>query len=206
MRRAVAARKNAAAAFTGDFLTTMSIFARFREIVETSIDAVLERSDNPARTLRLMIQEMEDALVEMKSSCAGVMAEKTKAERSLDSLSAEEKRWMDRAELAVARGRDDMAREALLRRRGVVSSREAAEAQAGEFSKKIHESQEEIARVDAKLRQAREKLASLQDGEAKGASAPAKAQNPPKASVLDDEIEKELSEIREYLKNTSKMQ
>jgi phage shock protein A len=165
--------------------------------VETSIDSLVEGSDNPARTLRLMIQEMEDALVEMKSSCAQEMASKAKAQRSLETLAEEAKRWMERAELAVARGRDDMAREALLRRRGVLSSSQAAQALLAEIAEKIRKSQEEIARVDGKLREARAKLAARQETP----SAPAPA--PAGVGKTDEEIERLLSEIRTRLSNNN---
>ncbi len=176
---------------------TLSIFARFRDIVETSIDSLVEGSDNPARTLRLMIQEMEDALVEMKSSCAQEMASRAKAQRSLETLAGEEKRWMERAELAVARGRDDMAREALLRRRTVLASLETARTLLSEIAQKIRKSQEEIARVEGKLREARAKLAARQETP----SAPAPA--PSVAASADEEIEKLLSEIRTRLGNNN---
>ncbi len=175
----------------------MSIFARFRDIVETSVDSLVEGSDNPSRTLRLMIQEMEDALVEMKSSCAQEMASRAKAQRSLETLAEEEKRWMERAELAVARGRDDMAREALLRRRSVLSSLESAQALLAEIAQKIRKSQEEIARVEGKLREAREKFAARQ--ETPSAPAPASAG----AAKADEEIERLLSEIRSRLSNNN---
>jgi len=176
---------------------TLSIFARFRDIVETSIDSLVEGSDNPARTLRLMIQEMEDALVEMKSSCAQELASRAKAQRSLETLAGEEKRWMERAELAVARGRDDMAREALLRRRTVLASLETARTLLSEIAQKIRKSQEEIARVEGKLREARAKLAARQETP----SAPAPA--PSVAASADEEIEKLLSEIRTRLGNNN---
>jgi len=176
---------------------TLSIFARFRDIVETSIDSLVEGSDNPARTLRLMIQEMEDALVEMKSSCAQEMASRAKAQRSLETLAGEEKRWMERAALAVARGRDDMAREALLRRRTVLASLETARTLLSEIAQKIRKSQEEIARVEGKLREARAKLAARQETP----SAPAPA--PSVAASADEEIEKLLSEIRTRLGNNN---
>ncbi|HNX04177.1 MAG TPA: PspA/IM30 family protein [Opitutales bacterium] len=183
----------------------MSIFTRFRDIVESSFDTLLAHSDNPSRTLRLMIQEMEDALVEMKSSCAQEMAARAKAVRTADSLSEEAKRWMDRAELAVSRGREDMAREALLRRRGVLASVEASETQLREISEKIRIGQLEIAGVDGKLREARERLAALQkNSAAHKESSPAR---PPQSAPVPEadgaDIEKQILEIRQRLDNNS---
>lgn len=178
----------------------MSIFTRFKDIVGSSLDALLEHSDNPSRTLRLAIQEMEDALVEMKSSCAQEMAERMRAVRTAESLAEEGRRWMDRAELAVSRGREDMAREALLRKKNVLSAAQVSEAQARESAEKIRVSQEEIAGVEAKLREARERYAALRkDGVP---PKPAPAAESPQGAAPSDDIERELSEIRARLNNT----
>jgi len=104
---------------------------------------------------------------------------------------------MEGAELAGARGRDDMAREALLRRRTVLASLETARTLLSEIAQKIRKSQEEIARVEGKLREARAKLAARQETP----SAPAPA--PSVAASADEEIEKLLSEIRTRLGNNN---
>ena len=89
----------------------MGIFTRFRDIISSNINAMLDRAEDPEKLIRLMIREMEDTLVEIKASCAGVMAQGKRTQRLLDDVLASEKRWKERARLAVDRGRDELARQ-----------------------------------------------------------------------------------------------
>ena len=105
----------------------MGIFTRFRDIISSNINAMLDRAEDPEKLIKLMIREMEDTLVEIKASCAGVMAERKKAQRQLEDIEAREKYWEDKAGLAVNKGRDDLAREALIEKRGHTRRKEGIE-------------------------------------------------------------------------------
>ena len=91
----------------------MGIFTRFRDIVSSNINAMLDKAEDPEKLVRLMIREMEDTLVEIKASCAGVMAGAKKVERQLDEVRARIRYWEEKAPLAVSKGRDDLARQPL---------------------------------------------------------------------------------------------
>ena len=95
----------------------MGIFTRFRDIVGSNINSMLDRAEDPEKLIKLMIQEMEDTLIELKTACAGVMAENKKVERQLQGLDKRVDYWESKAGLAVHKGRDDLAREALLEKR-----------------------------------------------------------------------------------------
>ena len=95
----------------------MGIFTRFRDIVGSNINSMLDRAEDPEKLIKLMIQEMEDTLIELKVACAGVMAENKKVERQAKGLDKRVDYWEDKAGLAVYKGRDDLAREALLEKR-----------------------------------------------------------------------------------------
>ena len=103
----------------------MGIFTRFRDIISANINAMLDRAEDPHKLIRLMIHEMEDTLVELKAACAGVMAEQAKIRREIEVLEDNCRDWEAKAELAVRKQREDLAREALLEKRRYVESCEA---------------------------------------------------------------------------------
>ena len=92
----------------------MGVFSRFLDIVNANINSLLDKAEDPEKMIKLMMQEMEDTLIELKSSCAAKMASRAKSERTYNNALAAVERWQQRAELAIAKGRDDLAREALL--------------------------------------------------------------------------------------------
>ena len=95
----------------------MGIFTRFRDIISSNINAMLDKAEDPEKLIKLMIREMEDTLIEIKASCAGVMANRKKVERQLNEIRSRERDWKEKAEIAVNKGRDDLAREALVEKR-----------------------------------------------------------------------------------------
>ena len=88
----------------------MGVFTRLRDIISSNINAMLDAAEDPEKLIRLMVQEMEDTLIEVKASCAGAIAARKKAERAEVSAQAAVAEWQDRAGLAVDRGREDLAR------------------------------------------------------------------------------------------------
>ena len=95
----------------------MGIFTRFRDIISSNINAMLDRAEDPEKLIRMMIREMEDTLVEIKVSCAGLMATAKRVRRQMEEHDARVRFWDEKAGLAVSKGRDDLAREALLEKR-----------------------------------------------------------------------------------------
>ena len=135
----------------------MGIFTRFRDIISSNINAMLDKAEDPQKLIRLMIREMEDTLVEIKASCAGVMASSKKVQRQLDEVLVREKHWKDRAELAVNKGRDDLAREALLEKRRYSDRANIFEKELIEYKALIEQYQDDIRQLEDKLGTAREK-------------------------------------------------
>lgn len=135
----------------------MGVFTRFRDIVSANINAMLDRAEDPVKMIRLMIREMEDTLVEIKSSCAGVMANSKTVQRQMDEARAREKGWNDKAALAVDKGRDDLAREALIEKRRFATKAEALENELTELNVLVERYKDDIYQLEDKLRTAREK-------------------------------------------------
>ena len=135
----------------------MGVFTRFRDIVSSNINAMLDRAEDPEKMIKLMIREMEDTLIEIKSACAGVIAGRKKVQRRLDDIIDRRTLWADRAKLAVSRQRDDLAREALAEKKRFSELAEALENEITEHASLIEQYQEDIVELENKLGSAKEK-------------------------------------------------
>ena len=135
----------------------MGIFTRFRDIVSSNINAMLDKAEDPEKLIKLMIREMEDTLVEIKTACAGVMANGKKIERQLEGLESRAAYWEEKAELAVNKGRDDLAREALVEKRKFTRRIETLGSELVEHNLLIEQYQDDIRQLEEKLKSARDK-------------------------------------------------
>ncbi len=135
----------------------MGIFSRFRDIISSNINAMLDKAEDPEKLIKLMIREMEDTLVEMKASCAGLMAGAKKAQRQMDEAGARERFWAEKAGLAVSKGREDLAREALLEKRRFMEKARALEKEISQYDALVGQYQDDIRQLEEKLASAREK-------------------------------------------------
>jgi phage shock protein A len=139
----------------------MGIFTRFRDIVSSNINAMLDKAEDPEKLIRLMIREMEDTLVDLKAACAGVLANRKKVERTLEDLKSRISYWGRNAELAVTKGRDDLAREALLEKRKYVERMEGLDQELSELVRLVDQYHEDIGELEQRLQAAREKQRTL---------------------------------------------
>ncbi len=135
----------------------MGVFTRFRDIVSANINSMLDHAEDPEKMIKLMIHEMEDTLVELKTSCAGVIAGRKKIERKLEEISSKTDLWDERAALAVAKGRDNLAREALIEKRRFARMSESLNSDLSEYRNLIDKYQEDISELENKLNSAKEK-------------------------------------------------
>lgn len=135
----------------------MGIFTRFSDIISSNINSMLDKAEDPEKMIKLMIHEMEDTLIELKSSCAGVIAGRKKVERKLEEMHARKDLWAERARLAVAKGRDNLAREALIEKRRFSVIAEALESELAEYGGLITQYREDISELESKLNNAKEK-------------------------------------------------
>ena len=141
----------------------MGIFSRFKDIVNSNINSLLDKAEDPEKMLRLMIQEMEDTLIELKSNCAAMMADGIRKEKQLDETRKTLSRWETRAVLAIEKKREDLAREALLEKRNVQAELESFKDQLKDNVSSVEEAKNEIATLETKLKEAKAKLSTLRE-------------------------------------------
>lgn len=92
----------------------MSIFSRMTDIINSNLNAILDKAEDPEKMVRLIIQEMEEALVEVRSTSARAIADRKELERRKRAQEAEASEWERKAEVAVRKGRDDLAKGAIV--------------------------------------------------------------------------------------------
>ena len=135
----------------------MGIFTRFRDIINSNMNAMLDKAEDPEKLLKMMIHEIEDTLIELKVSCAGVMANCKKIKRQVDEAGSRAKHWEERAALAVSKGRDDLAREALVEKRRYADRADTLEKELSDHNSLVEQYQDDIRQLEDKLGTAREK-------------------------------------------------
>jgi phage shock protein A len=133
----------------------MGIFSRLADIVNSNINAILDRAEDPEKIIRMIIQEMEDTLVEVRSSAVRTIAEKRELARRVDALKAEHEEWQRRAELAITKGREDLAKGALMAKARVAAAQETLETQLKQIEEALARQNEDIAKLQAKLADAK---------------------------------------------------
>ncbi|AXT37623.1 phage shock protein PspA [Alteromonas sp. BL110] len=130
----------------------MGIFSRFTDIVNSNINAILDKAEDPEKMVRLIIQEMEDTLVEVRSASAKTLANKKEIVNQIAKYESDANDWEAKAELALSKDREDLARAALQEKK---KSAEAAEA----LSKELAVVDEQISKLQDEIGQLQEKLA-----------------------------------------------
>ena len=145
----------------------MSIFTRFKDIVNSNINSLLDKAEDPEKMLRLMIGEMEDTVIDLKTTTAARMDEAIRSEKKVDEAKATVERWQGRAELAIEKGKDDLAREALIEKMHAQEAYERALENISSLKKSVEEGKEEIRTLEDKIKAAKDKLATLQREQAR---------------------------------------
>ena len=133
----------------------MGIFTRFSDIVNSNINAILEKAEDPEKIIRLMIQEMEDTLVEVRSAAARLIADKKDLNRKLGSFDSEVAEWGNKAELAMRKGREDLAKAALVEKSRAAGASDVLKQDYLAVDEGLAKLNKDIARLEAKLEDAK---------------------------------------------------
>ena len=139
----------------------MGIFSRLTDIINSNLNAILDRAEDPEKIIRLVIQEMEDTLVEVRSTAAKTIAEKKESARKLTRLREAQQNWEQKAELALSKGREDLAKGALVEKAKLAEATELLKEELDELDAMLAQGEADIGKLESKLREAKAKQQAL---------------------------------------------
>ena len=137
------------------------VFSRARDIFAANMTELLDRAEDPARMIRMVILEMEETLVEIRATAARSIADMKDMRRSLGRLEEIQVNWTEKAELALSKGRDDLAKAALTERQKAAEMAESLSSEMGQIEQLLRGYETDIAKLQAKLREARARQSAI---------------------------------------------
>ena len=133
----------------------MGIFSRISDIINSNINALLDSAEDPEKMVRLVIQEMEETLVEVRTNSARLLADKKELTRRFERLVKQSSDWQSKAELALGKGREDLAKLALIEKSEVNDIIEAIESDRAKLEETLNKLTEDIELLQLKLNEAK---------------------------------------------------
>lgn len=139
----------------------MGIFSRTRDIIAANVTDLLDKSQDPAKMIRMIILEMEETLVEVRASAARTIADQKELRRHIDKLNTLEADWTDKAHLALSKGREDLAKAALVEKRKATDMKDQLTAEVDVLNDALKASEQDIHKLQKKLADARSRQNAL---------------------------------------------
>jgi phage shock protein A len=133
----------------------MGIFSRTRDIIAANVTDLLDKAEDPAKMIRMIILEMEETLVEVRASAARTIADQKEMRRHITKLDKLQESWTEKAELALSKDREDLAKAALVERQKAADMSEQLQSEITVLDDALRASEEDIAKLQTKLREAR---------------------------------------------------
>lgn len=135
----------------------MGMFSRFTDIINANINAMLDKAEEPEKMIRLIIQEMEETLVEVRSTAAKHIAEKKTVLRNIREMESRVANWQQKAELALNKGREDLAKSALVEKQNCTQKLTEMNQDLAQFDEFLNAVQQDSQRLQDKLTEAKRK-------------------------------------------------
>ncbi|PZU47420.1 MAG: phage shock protein PspA [Sphingomonas sp.] len=139
----------------------MGIFSRARDIIQANVSDLLDRAEDPAKTIRLVIMEMEETLVEVRAQAARTIADQKELRRTIMKLDQAQANWADKAELALSKDREDLATAALMEKQKVAQTGNMLKGEVELLDEQLRAFEDDISKLEAKLREARSRQNAL---------------------------------------------
>ncbi|OYX37017.1 PspA/IM30 family protein, partial [Sphingomonas sp. 32-62-10] len=139
----------------------MGIFSRTRDIIAANVTDLLDKAEDPAKMIRMIILEMEETLVEVRASAARTIADQKEMRRHIAKLEKLQDSWTEKAELALSKDREDLAKAALVERQKAVDMADQLNAEIGVLDDTLRSAEEDITKLQNKLREARTRQNSI---------------------------------------------
>ena len=139
----------------------MSIFSRTRDIMAANLTELLDRAEDPSRMIRMVILEMEETLVEVRASAARSIADAKEMRRAMVRLEGLTDSWTEKAELALSKSREDLAKAALTERQKASDMAKGLEEEVAVIDATLKAYEGDIAKLQGKLREARARQNSI---------------------------------------------
>ena len=155
----------------------MGVFSRFMDIINSNINSLLDQAEDPQKMIKLMINEMEDTIIEIKTNCAAAIGAENTAKRKVAELEGLVDRWQKRAELAINKGRDDLAREALMEKKKLSAELERLRAESDRYDQLVKKYKDDLVKLEEKLSSAKAKYQAMREQAAREAEARRNAQS-----------------------------
>ncbi|HYI63924.1 MAG TPA: phage shock protein PspA [Allosphingosinicella sp.] len=133
----------------------MGIFSRTRDIIAANVTDLLDKAEDPAKMIRMIIMEMEETLVEVRASAARTIADQKEMRRQIAKLDRLQDSWVEKAELALSKGRDDLAKAALFEKQKAAEMAGQLNTEIGVLDDALKASEGDIFKLQNKLREAR---------------------------------------------------
>ena len=176
----------------------MSVFKRIKDIVNSNINSLLDKAEDPEKMLKLMIGEMDEAIIKVKSDTAAKMANLKSVEKKVEEAEKAVSRWQERAVLAIDKGSDEMAKEAIRERKVAEEILDSLRNDKAVLQKEVEEGKKELETLSSKLEEAKERLRTMPPKKEVVKVKEEKTKPTPRPNTRFEELENRINRLEAY--------